>query len=315
MGWCRKLPLAKACLHYPCRTPCLSIRFACPLDPDPGSLIHYLQFWASRRVRSLAYLDWDGNSYTYEILDGLVSRNRSILCHAKNVKEIYYQYEDEIEVPASNETADIPIAAAPVTTTTAVSAPSSGQSQAWRTLHGGHSVSIKAFDILLVIVAQKSKKRVDEIPLSKSIKDLVGGKSTLQNKILGDLQQEFALALEKGEEHPLEELGSALGSSFSGALGNYSTGLISHFIGGKIPGGFNSSAIKSHLSKSWGLGSSHSDGILLLRTTFEPPKWLAAKAEELAWWRCFCLCSVFWHFLGISRCWRRIQRWCRCHHQ
>ena len=138
--------------------------------------------------------------------------------------------------------------------------------------HRGHSVSIKAFDILLVIVAQKLKKRVDEIPLSKLIKDLVGGKSTLQNKILSDLQQEFALALEKGEEHPLEELGSVLGSGFSGALGNYSTGLVSHFIGGKMPGGFNLSAIKSHLSKSWGLGSSRSYGILLLGTTFEPPK-------------------------------------------
>jgi fatty acid synthase subunit alpha, fungi type len=53
-------------------------------------------------------------------------------------------------------------------------------------------VPIKAIDILLVIVAQKLKKRVDEMPLSKLIKDLVGGKSTLQNEILGDLQQEFA---------------------------------------------------------------------------------------------------------------------------
>ena len=33
----------------------------------------------------------------YETLDGSVSQNRSILCHAKNVKEIYYQYEDEFE--------------------------------------------------------------------------------------------------------------------------------------------------------------------------------------------------------------------------
>ena len=66
-------------------------------------------------------------------------------------------------------------------------------------------VPIKAIDILLVIVAQKLKKRADEIPFSKSIKDLVGGKSTLQNEILGDLQQEFASAPEKGEELPLEE--------------------------------------------------------------------------------------------------------------
>lgn len=144
-------------------------------------------------------------------------------------------------------------------------------------------IPIKAIDILLVIVAQKLKKRVDEIPLSKTIKDLVGGKSTLQNEILGDLQQEFALPPEKGEELPLEELGSALGSGFSGALGKYSMGLISRLIGGKMPGGFNSSAIKSYLIKNWGLGPSRSDRVLLLGTTLEPPKRLASEAEGKSW--------------------------------
>ena len=118
---------------------------------------------------------------------------------------------------------------------------------------------------------------MDKIPLSKSINDLVGGKSTLQNEILSDLQQEFALAPEKGEELPLEELSSALGSGFSYTLG---MGLISHLIGGKncqMPDSFNLLAIKSYLSKSWGLGSSHSDGILLLGTILEPPNDLLPK--------------------------------------
>ena len=142
---------------------------------------------------------------------------------------------------------------------------------------------MKAIDILLVVVAQKLKKRVDEIPLSKSIKDLVGGKSTLQNEILGDLQQEFASSPEKGEELPLEELGSALGSGFNGTLGKYSTGLISRLVGGKMPGGFNASAIKAHLAKTWGLGPARSDAVLLLATTVEPPKRLASEGEAKAW--------------------------------
>jgi fatty acid synthase subunit alpha, fungi type len=70
------------------------------------------------------------------------------------------------------------VQAAPVATTNAVSTPSSGP------VASIEDVPIKAIDILLVIVAQKLKKRVDEIPLSKSIKDLVSGKSTLQNEIL-----------------------------------------------------------------------------------------------------------------------------------
>jgi fatty acid synthase subunit alpha len=52
---------------------------------------------------------------------------------------------------------------------------------------------IKASDIQSVIVAQKQKKKV-EVPLSKSIKDLVRGKSTLQNGILRDLQMEFTVS-------------------------------------------------------------------------------------------------------------------------
>ena len=51
----------------------------------------------------------------YETLDGSVSRNRSIFCHAKNVKEIYYQYEDEIEAPASDVPVDVPVSTTPVT--------------------------------------------------------------------------------------------------------------------------------------------------------------------------------------------------------
>ena len=66
-------------------------------------------------------------------------------------------------------------------------------------------------------------------------------------------------------------------------LVNTVRGLISRLIGGKMPGGFNSSAIKSYLSKSWGLCSSRSDGVLLLGTTLKPPKRLASKAEGKSW--------------------------------
>ncbi|KAF4614083.1 hypothetical protein D9613_007929 [Agrocybe pediades] len=216
----------------------------------------------------------------YETADGSVSTTRSILCHSKNAKEIYYQYEDELEAPALEESSSdsaAPAAAAPVAVAAAPVAAPSGP------VASIEDVPIKATDILLVVIAQKLKKKVDEIPLSKTIKDLVGGKSTLQNEILGDLQQEFSSAPEKGEELPLEELGAALGSGFNGSLGKYSNGLISRLVGGKMPGGFNASAIKAYLSKTWGLGSSRADGVLLLATTLEPPKRLGSEAEAKAW--------------------------------
>ncbi|KAJ6477506.1 fatty acid synthase, partial [Mycena sanguinolenta] len=215
----------------------------------------------------------------YEIEDDSTGRTRTILCHAKNAKEIYYQFEDELDAPSDDvepfsapAAAPIPLPSAPVPV-----AASSGPAAAI------DDVPIKAIDILSVIVAQKLKKRVDEVPLSKSIKDLVGGKSTLQNEIMGDLQIEFTSAPEKGEELPLEELGGVLASGFGGTLGKYTTGLVSRVVGGKMPGGFNSSAIKTHLSKTWGLGSGRADGVLLLATTMEPAKRLATEADAKSW--------------------------------
>jgi len=214
----------------------------------------------------------------YENIDGSLSMTRAILCHSKNGKEIYYQYEDAVEAPVSDGPAEAsPAPAAAVVIPVAVPVAPSGL------VASIEDVPIRALDILHVVVAQKLKKKVDEIPLSKSIKDLVGGKSTMQNEILGDLQQEFSSAPEKAEELPLEELGSSLSSGFGGNLGKYSTSLISRLVGGKMPGGFNASAIRAYLSKAWGLGPLRSDGVLLLATTLEPPKRLGSEVEAKSW--------------------------------
>ena len=217
----------------------------------------------------------------YEAQDDAVSRKRAVLCHAKNAREIYYLFEDEV-LPVSAPTEAEPAAA--IVPSVSIPAPAPAVAAApTGTAVAIEDVPLKAADILLYIIAQKLKKRVEEVPLTKSIKDLVGGKSTLQNEILGDLQLEFISAPEKGEELPLEELGTALGVGHPGTLGKYTSGLISRLIGGKMPGGFNASAIKGYLSKTWGLGSSRADGVLLLGTTVEPAKRLSSEAEGKAW--------------------------------
>ncbi|CAE6460687.1 unnamed protein product [Rhizoctonia solani] len=219
----------------------------------------------------------------YEAADGSVSRIRQILCHAKNPKEIYYQFEDEV-VDAPTQT--VVETAAPATSTPApVAAPIVAAPVAPA---GGAAAAIpdeplKAVDTLRVIIAQKLKKKVDEVPISKAIKDLVGGKSTLQNEILGDLQLEFASAPEKGEELPLDELGAALSVGYTGALGKHTNGLVSRMIGAKMPGGFNVTTAKAHLNKTWGLGPARSDAALLLGVTMEPAKRLGSEVEAKSW--------------------------------
>ncbi len=218
----------------------------------------------------------------YETKDDSTGLVRRVFCASKHQKEIYYQFEDEPEAEAGApaETATTAsVVAAPV----AVAAPPPTAAAAAGPAASVQDVPIRATDIVAAIVSQKLKKQLSEIPMSKSIKDLSNGKSTLQNEIMGDLQGEFSSAPEKGEELPLEELGAALASGHSGNLGKYSTGLVSRAIGGKMPGGFNISNAKAHLSKTWGLGPQRADAILLIATTMEPAKRLGSESEGKAW--------------------------------
>ncbi|CAE6428053.1 unnamed protein product [Rhizoctonia solani] len=127
---------------------------------------------------------------------------------------------------------------------------------------------LKAVDTLRIIISQQLKKRVDEIPISKTIKDLVGGKSTLQTDILRDLQLEFSSAPEQGEELPFDELGATLNVGYTGALGKNTNGLVSRMLGGKMPGDST---------------PARSDAALLLGVTMESAKRLGSEAEAKSW--------------------------------
>ncbi|GAA6028849.1 hypothetical protein JCM8097_007429 [Rhodosporidiobolus ruineniae] len=218
----------------------------------------------------------------YEGHDSALGIKRSIYCIAKHQKEIYYELDDvageEAPAPAPAAPAAPAPKAAPAPVAVAAPAPVAAAPAA-----AVADEPLKAVDTLRLIIAQKLKKPVAEVPLTKTIKDLVGGKSTLQNEILGDLQGEFASAPEKGEEMPLAELGAALQQGYSGKLGKYTTGLVSRMIGAKMPGGFGLSAVQGHLGKSFGLGAGRIDGVLLFATTQEPAKRLGNEGEAKAW--------------------------------
>jgi len=81
----------------------------------------------------------------YETLDGSISRTRAILCHSKNVKEIYYQYEDEVEAPLAESASDAaPLAAATAASPAAPVAPT------------GPVASIEVLDLLAPMVSSFS---------------------------------------------------------------------------------------------------------------------------------------------------------------
>ncbi|KAI9731111.1 MAG: 3-oxoacyl-[acyl-carrier-protein] synthase [Claussenomyces sp. TS43310] len=221
----------------------------------------------------------------YEAYDAAKSVQRQILCYNKDAKEIYYDVDPIEDEPAPvSESAPVPAAAAAAAGATPVAAapapvPAAGAGPAAQV----PDAPVGAVDIVRVLIAQKLKKPLLDIPLSKAIKDLVGGKSTLQNEILGDLGKEFGSTPEKPEDTPLDELGASMQATFNGQLGKQSSSLVARLISSKMPGGFNITIARKYLETRWGLGPGRQDGALLLALTMEPPARLGAENDAKAY--------------------------------
>jgi len=110
----------------------------------------------------------------YEAHDAALSLQRQILCYNKDAKDIYYDVdpvEDEPE-PAASGSSDAPAALSSAPAAVAAApAPAASAGPAAQV----PDAPITATDILRALVAQKLKKPLLDIPLSKAIKDLVGG--------------------------------------------------------------------------------------------------------------------------------------------
>ncbi|KAI9292989.1 fatty acid synthase [Neoconidiobolus thromboides FSU 785] len=224
--------------------------------------------------------------FKYAAYDDALNLQRASLCFSKHEREIYYAVEPEEEgTPdaTGNEAAQVETKSAPASAANPAPAPAAvsvprGPAVAL------DDVPVNAVDVLHVIIAQKLKKELSAIPLSKAIKDLVGGKSTLQNEILGDLQKEFGNNVpEKPEETPLDELGAALAPGFSGNLGKHTSSLISKLAASKLPGGFTQSNARSYLGSTYGLGQGRTDATLLIGLTQEPATRLGSEQDAKAW--------------------------------
>ncbi|KAJ1784404.1 fatty acid synthase alpha subunit Lsd1, partial [Coemansia sp. RSA 1938] len=142
---------------------------------------------------------------------------------------------------------------------------------------------IPVIDVILAIVAFKMKKPLGDVSVQHSIKHMASGKSILQNEVVGDLQKEFGSKVpDKAEEMSLHELAMLIGTS-SEALGKCTQPLVARMLGGKMPGGFSLSRVRSILQTLYGLGPLRQDALLLVALTMEPPVRLANEADASAW--------------------------------
>jgi fatty acid synthase subunit alpha, fungi type len=117
----------------------------------------------------------------YEAYDAARSVQRQILCYNKDAKDIYYDVdpvEDEpAEATAGSGTEGTPAASsqAPAQAAPAASAPAPAPAAGSGPAAAVADAPVSAVEVLRSLVAQKLKKPLQDIPLSKAIKDLVGG--------------------------------------------------------------------------------------------------------------------------------------------
>lgn len=140
--------------------------------------------------------------------------------------------------------------------------------------------TFKVNELLKVLIAIKSKKSLQEIDSNKNIKFISGGKSTLQNEIIADLQKEFGDSQipEKCEEVPIDDLATRLNAN---SLGAHSSLLVSKLFASKMPSGFIMKTALELLNKEFGI--METDMIFLHALLSEPSSRLLSEEAARSW--------------------------------
>ncbi|KAL4974119.1 3-oxoacyl-synthase [Aspergillus desertorum] len=217
------------------------------------------------------------------------------LSYHDNRPEILYQYQSDLALPPLQQPTQHP-----VEPTTHLDPPRHASPSKPLPVNAVPSadLTLQAVHVILAMTAQKLRRRFDQVPVEKTIRDLSGGKSTLQNELTGDLVAEFGRVPEGVEDKPLSSLAETFQPEFSGMPGKAMSTLISRFVSSKMPAGFNQSAIQEYLNSRWGLTKSHATIPLCFAPTMEPARRLANADEARAYLD--DLVKNHARFLGIS---------------
>jgi fatty acid synthase subunit alpha len=141
--------------------------------------------------------------------------------------------------------------------------------------------SASAQEIVLAIISQKLDRALGADDLRKSVKQLCGGRSTMQNEIIGDFEGEFGSMPEDAEGIELQTLCDRLEASpasSGGRLRRTTTAMVSKMVSLKMPASFRTAQIRAYLESRWGLGPGRQDTILLSASSKPPAQRLATPA-------------------------------------
>ena len=215
----------------------------------------------------------------YEARDAARLTQRRLLALSKDEKEIFYEY-DPIPEPPSEPPAHVGASStsqhtmSPVVLS-AANAPVKPSPKVVQT----EDVPVMAVDVVRALVAHTLKRPLSAISMTESIKDLVKGKSVLQNEIVGDLDNEFGNLPDNADSLPLVELGSLLQTTYSGDLGKQTSLLIAKMISMKMPAGSSAGWAKKYLESRWGLGTQRQKSVMVIAVTMQPGSRLPSDTE------------------------------------
>ncbi|KAK8091785.1 hypothetical protein PG997_002146 [Apiospora hydei] len=215
----------------------------------------------------------------YDIQDVALGLRRELLSHKKNADAIYYRNVPE-ETPSA-----VPV----VPTAPATSNPAAAEAVAAVPTPpppAAPTAGVPAIDLppkpltptdtITVLVAVGLKKSASEIDISQTIKALCGGRSTVQNEIIGDLTKEFGSLPDQPEDIALADLGALLSDSGLGSkLGGCSNALTAKLASSKLPAGSNMSTLRQYLESRWSFKQDLQDRAMLLAISRQPASRLA----------------------------------------
>ncbi|CBF80164.1 STCJ_EMENI Putative sterigmatocystin biosynthesis fatty acid synthase alpha subunit [Aspergillus nidulans FGSC A4] len=141
---------------------------------------------------------------------------------------------------------------------------------------------LTAIFIIRALVARKLRRSETEIDPSRSIKELCGGKSTLQNELIGELGNEFQTSLpDRAEDVSLADLDAALGEV---SLGPTSVSLLQRVFTAKMPARMTVSNVRERLAEIWGLGFHRQTAVLVAALAAEPHSRLTSLEAAYQYW-------------------------------
>lgn len=199
----------------------------------------------------------------YDGCDPLI-KHREFLSAVKDVDKVYYRVETIDEDPKQVEIVnrvnlEIPILEVSASKFTIPVVASMREDTA---LTAGY--------VLQTMIAMKLKKTAAEIDTNSTIKQLAGGRSTMENEIVGDLLAEFKNLPDRPEEQCIQTLCEDLEIGFNRRLGPQTSSQISRLFSSRMPGGFSLDTAKEYLKTIWGLQDNRQDRVLLLACTVPP---------------------------------------------